>query len=254
MKLLILISALLSVQDPEPPRGHLVIVGGGGTPDAVLTRTLKLAGGMKARIVVVPQASRREDAGKGTADMFREAGAKNVTVLSLDDNKAAVASVKRADLIWMPGGSQERLMDALKDTGVPGAIVDRYREGAVVGGTSAGAAIMSKVMLTGDRVIEGLGLWSEAIVDQHFLARKRFNRLLAAVLGRPKLLGVGIDEKTAVVVTGSEFEVLGRSRVLVLDARKTKVEKGEPPAATDMMIHVLRAGMKFDWVKGVRTK
>ena len=74
------------------------------------------------------------------------------------------------------------------------------------------------------------------------------------MLGRPKLLGVGIDEKTAVVVTGSEFEVLGRSRVLVLDARKAKVEKGEPAAATGVMTHVLRAGMKFDWVKGVRTK
>ena len=254
MNLLILISALLSVPDPAPPKGHLVIVGGGGTPVEVVTRALTLAGGPGARIVVFPQASNNEDAGQGTVDMFREAGAKKITILSLDDKNGAVAAVKKANLIWMPGGSQGRLMDAFKNTGVPEAIADRYREGAVIGGTSAGAAVMSKVMLSGDRVLVGLGLWPEVIIDQHFLARERFNRLLDGVLGHPKLLGVGIDEKTAVVVTGSEFEVLGLSRVLVLDARNAKIDKEKPATATGIKTHILRTGMKFDWVKGMRTK
>ena len=254
MKLLILLSALLSLPDSAPPKGHLVIVGGGGTPDEVVTRTLTLAGGPKARIVVFPQASNNKDAGQSTVDMFRKAGAKNITILSLDDPRAAVASVNQADLIWMPGGQQSRLMIALKNSGVPEAIAERYREGKVVGGTSAGAAVMSKVMLSGDRVLVGLGLWPEVIIDQHFLARKRFNRLLDGVLGHPKLLGVGIDEKTAVVVTGSEFEVLGLSRVLVLDARNAKIDKEKPATATGIKTHILRTGMKFDWVKGMRTK
>ena len=114
MQFLILISALLSVQAPAPPKGHLVIVGGGGTPDATWTRILQLAGGTKARILVVPQASNNKEAGQGTVDIFRQTGVKDVTLLSLEDNKAAVASVKRADVIWMGGGKQERLIDALK--------------------------------------------------------------------------------------------------------------------------------------------
>jgi cyanophycinase len=156
-------------------------------------------------------------------------------------------------------------MRALAKTDVPEAIRRRYMEGAIVGGTSAGAAVMSQVMIAGKSDLgsltagdtptyTGLGLWPDVIVDQHFLKRGRFSRLTTAVLDRPKLIGVGIDESTAVVVTGRTFEVIGRSNVVVVDARKatmTHAKNGEPAAGANLTMHVLRAGMRFDLDRGV---
>ena len=119
---------------------------------------------------------------------------------------------------------------------------------------------MSKVMITGDadllgisagktKSADGLGLWPDVIVDQHFLKRQREARLISLVLDRPDLLGVGIDESTAVVVTGRRFEVIGRSSVVVIDARTAKVEQtlaGSLGAGFDLRLHVLRPGMTFD--------
>jgi cyanophycinase len=223
----------------EDPKGHLVIEGGGGAAAEmeITKRTLELAGGKKAKVLVIPQASSR-NYGLDAADRWKKAGAGDVAILDLSDPEKAVAAVMNADLVWMSGGNQRRLMHALKETGVPEAIRRRYREGAVIGGTSAGAAVMSKFMLSGDGIEEGLGLWPEAIVDQHFLARYRFNRLLRAVLDRPELIGVGIDERTAVFFHGKSFEVVGDSSVLVLDARKAKFENG---VVTDVVLHVLRS-------------
>ena len=96
--------------------------------------------------------------------------------------------------------------------------------------------------------MDGLGLWPETIVDQHFLQKGRFNRLTLAVLDYPQLVGIGIDEVTAVIVRGKEFEVIGDGNVTVVDARKAKLAKlikGEPAAVRNLQVHVLRAGMKF---------
>lgn len=208
---MIILTLALLLQDPGP----LVIVGGGSVPDAVRARAIELAGGKKARILVVPQASQLEPdlTPWGDAEV-------------LDLAKKPVEQVERATLIWIGGGDQSRLMKALAGTGVIDAIRKRHREGAVVGGTSAGAAVMSKIMLTGGgdpeaiakgsaETAEGLGLWPDVIVDQHFVKRKRFNRLASAVLEHDRT-GVGIDESTAVIVRGRKVEVLGESVVLVL--------------------------------------
>lgn len=227
-------------------QGDLVIVGGGGTTPDMHKRILEMAGGLKAKILVIPQASSNVDKSSPTADKWKEAGVGEVAILDLSDHKRAISEVMNADLVWISGGSQRRLMDSLKGTGVPEALRRHYREGGVIGGSSAGAAVMSKFMITGHEVIAGLGLWPEAMVDQHFLARRRFNRLLRAVLDRPSLIGVGIDERTAVFLHGKSFEVVGESSVLVVDARKAKTED---VATTDVVLHVLRSGMKFDWTK-----
>jgi cyanophycinase len=219
-------------------KGKLVLVGGGGVSAEIRKRTLELAGGGKAKVLVIPQAQQRADGGRAKANTWKKVGAGEVTILDLSDPKKAVAAVMRADLIWMPGGSKRRLMNILKNTGVPEAIRRRHREGAVVGGTSAGAGIMSKFMLSDDGINEGLGLCPEAIVATHFLPRRRFNSLLEAVLDRPGLIGVGIDERTAVFLHGKSFEVIGDSSVLIIDARKAKIENG---AATDVVLHVLRS-------------
>jgi cyanophycinase len=242
------------------PEGHLVVVGGGGTPEVVLKRALALAGGPAATVVVFPQASELPETGDENVQMWKEAGATDVRWVALTDPAAARAAVERATLIWFPGGDQVKLMQAFEGTGVPEVIRSRYRTGAVVGGTSAGAAVMSPLMLTGDadlksitvgatKTLPGLGLWPEVIVDQHHLKRQRQSRLLSLVLEHPALIGVGIDERTAAIVTGRSFEVLGESSVLIVDARQAAVEARQPgqlSAARNIRVHVLTTGMTFD--------
>jgi cyanophycinase len=191
--------------------------------------------------------------------MWQEAGAGEAGKVSFEDRAAAAATLRRATLIWMPGGDQTRFMKAIDGTGLDEIIRDRYAHGAVVGGTSAGAAIMSTAMITGDADLQsltsgrtaiepGLGLWPEVIVDQHFLKRQRVNRLISAVLDRPTLVGVGIDESTAVIVHGSTFEVIGRSSVVVIDPRGARVDSstaGTPASGTGLTLSVLHAGMSY---------
>ncbi len=250
-----LLLALVLTAPPDAPKGHLIAVGGGAESKAITKRTLELAGGPKARMLIMPQSSASQDSGQRSTDYWRKNGAENISVLSLDDKEQALKSIKEADLIWMPGGDQNRLMKAIAGTGIAEAIRERYRAGATVGGTSAGAAVISGVMLTGDADLEairqgntttsdGLDLWPGVIVDQHFVKRKRFNRLLSAVMDRPELVGIGIDESTAAVLTGNKFEVVGVGQVLVIDARQGKVSP--PNAVRDVKMHVLTTGMTFD--------
>jgi cyanophycinase len=254
-----MIASLLVLVLGADPQGTIVAVGGGTTTTAITKRTLELAGGAAARVIVIPQASERSD-GKASAAMWRELGVRDVSILELSDAVAAVKAVESADLIWMPGGDQNRLMKVLLPTGVPEAIRKRFHAGAVVGGTSAGAAVLSQIMITGeaelDRIrrgatqtAEGLALWPRAIVDQHFVKRQRFNRLLSAVLDRPELVGFGVDESTAAIVRGSKVDVVGSGQVLVIDARKATTapgKSGDLSAAIGIYLHVLTSGMTFD--------
>ena len=245
---------------PADPKGHLVVVGGGGVPDVILKRALELAGGPASPIVVLPQASELADTGDVAADMWRKAGATTVTPLVMTDLPAARQAILAASLIWFPGGDQNRLMKALDGTGLPELIARRYQDSAVVGGTSAGAAVLSAIMLTGDadllsmtvgatKTAPGLGLWPDVIVDQHFLKRQRHSRLISLVLEHPTLVGVGIDERTAAIVSGPRFEVIGESSVLVIDARRATVEPregGKLSAARNATMHVLTTGMAME--------
>lgn len=246
------------VASAQASKGTLVVVGGGGTTDAIVARTIELAGGKDAVVVVLPQSSAVADAGDSSVKMWLDAGAKAAKKVGFKDADAR-ASIEAATLIWIPGGDQNRFMQAIEGTGLDEVIRAAYRRGAVVGGTSAGAAVMSEWMMTGDAELtslvagktvlkKGLALWPEALIDQHFLKRQRNNRLLSAVLERPALIGVGIDEATAVVVRGNKFEVFGRSNVVVFDARKAKVEAvaaGALTAGTDVKLSVLREGMSY---------
>jgi cyanophycinase len=255
--------------------GTLVIVGGGGTPADVIEYTISLAGGPDAAIIVLPQASATETAGESSVRMFEEAGARNVTnwrfagspgTEDLDGPWPSIAdtaaAVRSADMIWFPGGGQARLKRALDEAELSDLIRRRHADGMVVGGSSAGAAVMAEVMITGDdydlegitagstHVAEGLGLWPDALIDQHFLKRQRNNRLLAAVLDRPELIGVGIDERTAIIVELESLRVMGESSVVVFDARDARVkevETGAPAAANDIRMHVLTRGMMIAW-------
>ncbi|MED6334544.1 MAG: cyanophycinase [Planctomycetota bacterium] len=254
----VVLSALPQPTGPAP--GAVVVIGGGGIPEAVYSRTLDLAGGVAARVVVLPQASAREDAGAESVARWRAAGARAVTLIDGADPTADRERVAAADLIWMPGGSQVRLLDALAEVDLIELVRARHAAGAVVAGTSAGAAVLSERMITGRADLEsitaeatetlaGLALWPGVIVDQHALRRRRLNRLISAVLDAPRLVGVAVDEATAVVVHGERLEVLGESGVVVIDARRARVARsaaGSPAAGTGLTLHILRAGMELD--------
>jgi cyanophycinase len=254
----LVVAGVLCGYTPEPHPGHLVIVGGGQVPVEVFQKALTLSGGKEAHVLVIPQASLLPTyQAQHALALFRAAGARRVAVLDPHDRHTALGAVRDADLIWISGGDQTRLMRALTDLDLTGAIRERFRQGATVCGTSAGAAVMSQVMLMGvrspnrvptAREVSGLGLWPDVIVDQHFLRRHRTPRLLGAVLHHPDKPGVGIDEATAVVVEGHHFEVIGNSEVMVLDARHAPPGGARPngPAAAPVSTYLLAAGMEFD--------
>lgn len=262
---------------PPAPRGSLVIVGGGGRPAAVLDRFLELGGGRgKVRVAVIPLASEdAEESGRYSAAAFDSAGAKVVVVLDRPEDARSpevVRQLETATAVWFGGGDQLTLTAALAGTPALEVIKRRFREGAVIGGTSAGAAIMSDTMITGNQtppgdstgfygdeypaisrdriqIKPGFGFLPTAIVDQHFIRRERHNRLMSAVLEHPKLLGVGIDEATALEVQpNGTWRVLGRSAVVVYDARQSSITpaKSAVLGALELRVHVLPTGSVFD--------
>lgn len=252
----------------EPTPGPLVIMGGGSGSERICALALQLAGGTEAKVLVVPQASSLEESGRHLAERFRGLGAQEPAALDLADLRRARGQVGQADLIWFGGGDQSRLMHELDRAELIDAIRERRQAGATIGGTSAGAAVMSEVMIAGysgrrgtpegqrPEIARGLGLWPEAIVDQHFLRRDRIGRLVHAVQQDSDRVGVGIDESTAVIVEGGVFEVVGTSDVIVIDGRATRTEAdpsdreglGDLPA--ELSIHRLKPGMRFDIDQG----
>jgi cyanophycinase len=240
-------------------QGPLIVVGGGTTVPEITARALALGGGKKAIVAVLPQSSAEPDAGDASVTMWIEAGAAEAAKVSFADREAAAAFLRRATLIWVPGGDQNRFMKAIEGTGLDQVIRDRHKSGVAVGGTSAGAAVLAEYMFTGDADLKsltagatvtakGLALWRDALIDQHFLTRQRDNRLISAVFDHPTLVGVGIDESTAVIVRGHTFEVIGKSSVVVVDARRAKIDKaaaGELVSGTGVALSVLRAGQTY---------
>jgi len=271
---------------PSPevaPRGNLVIVGGGAEPPGVMPRFVQLAGGQgRARIAVLPMASTATaERGTETAARLQTLGAE-AQVFDLTREQAESEDLAQQLYeftgFWFSGGDQSKLTAVLLATPSLATIHRRYREGAVVGGTSAGAAVMSNAMLTGNRksadpaaeenggfppvarhsfeISSGLGFLPGTIVDQHFQRRARQNRLLSAVLERPDLVGVGIDESTAVLVRSDGlWEVMGQSSVQVIDARRARITSPEAPVlgSANVTMHLLPPRSIYDPQNGQTT-
>lgn len=212
-------------------RGALVICGGGRIPDDVRRAFVDLAGGPKARIVVIPTASEDADAKGPELDAFlepwRKQGAARLTLLHTRSRAKAdepdfSRPIDEATGVWFGGGDQSRVTDAYLGTAVDRALRRLLDRGGVIGGTSAGAALMSRVMITGGQekatVGTGFGFLPGAVVDQHALRRSRLNRLLGVLADHPELAGVAIDEATALVVQGGKWRVVGGSYVVVCRA------------------------------------
>lgn len=246
---LLLLSALFA-EAADFSQRKLIVAGGGKLPPEIYQTFIDLAGGPKKRFLAVPQASARATAGESIAKVLQEYGASKIEILDLTNPAAARKQIQDVDAIWFGGGSQSRLMEALEKAGVDDDIRSRLNDGIAFGGSSAGAAVQSDLMIAGDTlpIDRGLGLWPEVIVDQHFVARKRFNRSLGAIMSHPNKLGVGIGESTAAVVTGSSFRVIGSGVITVIDAREA-TQNGDSQGRTNtwhnIRTHWLHAGDAF---------
>ena len=235
---------------PEPVPGALVIVGGGKLPAAARDQFFQLAGGKdKARLVVLPTASASAD-DPARADDFlkqwKELGPASVELLHTRDRKRAddpafVKPLAEATAVWISGGDQNRLVAAYHGTAVEKELHQLLARGGVVGGTSAGAAVLSDLMIGGGtteaRTGPGFGLLPGIVIDQHFVARNRIGRLRGVLDRNPGYAGLGIDEGTAVVVRGRMMKVVGDSTVTACWAKSAT-----KPARED----VLTAGGGLD--------
>jgi cyanophycinase len=239
--------APISAQAVGPDRGSLVIVGGGtlsGT--GIFERFLELAGGGDELVVVIPTAG-EDDAYDESWEGLRQlrvAGARRLRVLHTRDRKVAdmpdfVAPIREARGVWFPGGRHWRLADAYLNTRTHRELEALLARGGTIGGTSAGATILGSFMVRGDTKgnelmvgdhTEGFGFIKGATIDQHLLKRNRQFDLIPVIMSKPELLGIGLDESTAIVVRRNAFEVIGNSYVAVYDADRTL---DPPPLASN---------------------
>jgi len=205
-------------------KGTLVIVGGGATPQDVHHRFLELAGGVNAHLIIIPTANPNADRYQSLKSFTYWRSTKVQSVLFLHtrsrdqaNDPVFVRPLTQATGVWFCGGDQSRVLAAYHGTAVERELHHVLDRGGVIGGTSAGAAIMSPVMITGGRteasVGTGFGFLPGFVVDQHFKQRNRFGRLLGVLRKHPQLFGLGIDEKTAVIVHGHSLTVMGESNV-----------------------------------------
>ena len=265
-----------SPERPEiaTPAGSLLIVGGGDTPMSVQQRFVELATvDGHARVGVFPMASTEydEEANEVIEDLSKLGVQADLLLLTDQELRSSEVAERLAAYtgFWFIGGDQTLLADTLRNTDVLDMLYQRYMEGAVIGGTSAGASVMSGIMLTGRLKVPddaegfemlniargvmdlsyGFGFITGAIVDQHFMSRARYNRLISAVLDHPLMLGVGIDEETALLVhPDGNWEVLGNYYVKVFDAYRALLidDDGPMAKASDIRMHVLPDGSTFN--------
>ena len=260
--------------EPGPP-GPLMAIGGAEDKlgrRTVLSKFVRMAGGERARIAVVPTAS---SLGPEIVDvyeaLFRKLGAEAVVAARPEtreeaEDPAVVSRLDGVTGIFMTGGNQLKLSGIVTATAFGEAIRDAHRRGVVVAGTSAGASIQSSHMVAFGpggatpkqrmtQLAAGLGLIRDVVIDQHFGQRNRYGRLLMLVAQSPSLLGIGVDEDTAAVVTeedGTEIlRVVGRGVVTLFDGRNVvsnahEARRTAPLLASGVVMHVLPAGSAFD--------
>lgn len=208
----------------DSSEGMLVIAGGGMLPHSVKEEFWKLAGGRQARIVVIPASQMEPEQLKIYEERWDEFETNSVTTLHADSRSQAddlefSRVLESATGVWLGGGQQTWLTGWYRGTLVHERLRRLLQRGGVIGGTSAGAAVMSDVMIAGGKrdAIEsrGFGFFPEAVVDQHFLKRNRMRRLSKLLEKRPDHIGLGVDERTALVVQlkGRKLSVVGDSYV-----------------------------------------
>ena len=253
-------------------RGWIVPIGGAENKEndpRILQRFIDVSGGPDADIVVIPTASQLHETGHRYEQVFRDLGARRVSVMDFDTRRdcqepSRLERLEQASGIFFTGGNQLRLTTLLGGTPVAKLIRNRNAHGVTVGGTSAGASILSEHMIAfGDeggsaisgsvRLAPGLGLTNRFVIDQHFRERDRFGRLLTALAYNPFAVGVGLDEDTAAFIGPSNLlEVEGTGGVTVVDAADVtyssmdSIAEGQPLCMLGLKVHLLVAGATFN--------
>jgi len=273
--LLVLVTLFIARVQAQP-EGSLLIIGGGAIPDYLIKKFVELAGGKDSGFLIIPMASGQpEKAAASFITKLENEGCSNIRVLIAShkqaDNDTNIIKLKNVKGVFFTGGDQSKLTAALSGTKILEGIKTIYKEGGVIGGTSAGAAVMSPVMITGKELVnidsanneynailkgnietvKGFGFLEGVIIDQHFIKRKRLTRLINVIVDNPQFTGIGIDESTAIIVKrGTEFEVLGESQVIVFDASRCKEinsDKNGHPSAKEISLHLLKSGDVFNF-------
>src|SRR5579863_4548106 len=253
-------------------RGWIVPIGGAENKEndrQILERFVELSGGEDADLVVIPTASRMHETGPRYEKIFCDIGAGRVTVMDFDTRRDCqeqnrLSRIEEATGIFFTGGNQLRVTTLLGGTPVAKLVRARNARGVTVGGTSAGASILSEHMIAfGDegsavisgsvRLAPGLGLTNRFIIDQHFRERDRLGRLITALAYNPFAVGIGLDEDTAAFVGPDEtIEVEGSGGVTVVDAADvsyssiSEVSEGQPVCMLGLRLHILVAGATFN--------
>ncbi len=220
-----------------PSNGSLILIGGGHVGEKIMQEFKKNAGGDTARIVVIPTALNDESLGNKEITFqkmkayFKKAGFSNITILHTRDSSRAndpgfIKPLKKATGIYFYGGRQWRIADGFLNTKAHEEMFDLLDRGGVIAGSSAGATIQGSYLARGDtknnQIMmgdheKGLGFISNVAVDQHVIARNRQFDMFDILKEKPHLLGIGLDESTAIVVNGNTFEVIGESYVAIYD-------------------------------------
>lgn len=254
-------------------KGNLIIIGGAEDKTGeclILKSFVDISGGSKSKITILTTATEQPiEAGNQYKSLFIGLGAPDTNFLNINtrddaDIESNAELVAGSTGIFFTGGDQLRITSILGGTKVYEALHYAYRSGAAIAGTSAGASAMSGTMIVDGnnndparkctlKMAPGLGLLQKALIDQHFHQRGRIGRLLCGVAENPSILGIGIDEDTAVRVFPDEhFEVLGSNSVMVVDGRNIKssnvseLKPDENLAITNVVLHVLPAGYGYD--------
>jgi cyanophycinase len=256
MKRILLVFLLLAV--PVLGQQRLLVIGGGERPPDAMKKFVEWSGGAKSRILVITWASGVPDESYASLEKaFQSSNAglvEHAPVRPLDAEKRVkfVEQLNSASGVFFSGGDQNRIMDVLADEGLLQMIKSKYNSGTPVGGTSAGAAVISDPMMTGEAdlkildgskvgVRKGLGLLPNVIFDQHFLVRQRYGRLFGLIISNPRMLGIGIDEDTSVLIEDNRrLTVVGKTQVMFVTSKK-----GVQPFS----LSFLKAGERFDLKK-----
>lgn len=244
-------------QQVGPTKGALVIAGGAMRDATIIKRFMQLAGGADAPFVIIPTAGDAEQYDQYWSGLqpFKDAGMTNISVLHTRDRKVSataefVAPIRKARGVFFTGGRQWRLADSYLKTQTHLELQALLDRGGVIGGTSAGATILGSFLVRGDTKsnetmigdhTEGLGFLRNVGIDQHVLVRNRQFDMLEVLEKYPALLGIGIDENTAIVVQGDRFEVIGDTYVLVFDNTRIIPPRGQ--------FYFLKAGDTYDLAK-----
>lgn len=239
---LLLAAPALSAQEVGPANGSLVIVGGAMRDPAISERFVALAGGEDARIVVIPTAGGRDEYDNGDCGLgsWWRMGVESVTCLHTKDPAEAdtdefIKPIQTATAVWFNGGRQWHIADSFLGTRAEEEFRQVLERGGVIGGSSAGATIQGSYLVRGDTSCNtimmgdhqvGFGYLKNTAIDQHVLRRNRQFDLIDVIETHPELLGIGLDENSAIVVQGDEFEVIGASYVLIYDNRSMVGEDG----------------------------